>query len=388
MKKYRQKTALKNTGIRAKRMQKKQQQPQMAQDAGGLGDGIRTMAASAPLVDPAVAVAMNGLQLAKQGGRQPYTEDAPLIGRPNRKLADEAILRRNLLRRIRFQRTTPRALSLEAGLNADAVRHVIIGRIKNPRADSMRSIADALNCNVEDLTGDAWFRAMLKPMEAELRIELGWMFMKAEHLRDEADSAADTETRKAIEHRANKLDFIDGPYEWDDPLLPGFEGTPGFPATPSLPPNLMPAPPGAASYSHFPSSPNQGRMLPIYAAAQGGTEGSYIMDWSPVEYKRAPEPLETVRDAFGFIVVDDSMFPAFEHGDIVFPHPNMRPTPGRNAIFIKRDTDGSCFVLLKRLESVSDSEWRVRQFNPERKFTLKRSEWQQCLIVTAKYERQ
>lgn len=340
------------------------------------------------LPDPAVEVARAALELRIAGGKPEHDSWGGLINRPTPEDADKAILHRNISRRMNERKWTPRHLSLEANLNAEAIRHILTGRIRSPRGASLKAIADALNCTAADLTGDFLFLGAQPERQIALRQELGWMFLKAKSLRQEALMDNDNETRIALLHRANKLDFLDGPYEWRDAVgaAPWPSARPG--SVRPLRPNLAPTTENGRNLLAQSPSVGPGRMLPIYQAAQGGSDGAHIMDWNPVDYKPAPGPLEMVRDAYGFIVVDDSMDPAYVHGDIVFPHPHARPSTGRNAIFIKRDADGASYVLLKRLEGITDSEWRVRQYNPDRKFSLKRSEWQQCFMVLAKYDRQ
>lgn len=57
-----------------------------------------------------------------------------------------------LLQRIADKGTNPKRLAIDAGLNENAVRDIIVGNSKNPRIDTIRKIADALNCSVEELT--------------------------------------------------------------------------------------------------------------------------------------------------------------------------------------------------------------------------------------------
>jgi phage repressor protein C with HTH and peptisase S24 domain len=121
--------------------------------------------------------------------------------------------------------------------------------------------------------------------------------------------------------------------------------------------------------------------LPVYASTQGGP-GVVIVSHDPVDWVARPEPLARVRDGYGVIVLEDSMAPEFEPGDIALVHPHKPPIIGRTCIFKSHQTDGTIVAVIKRLERITLQAWHVQQWNPpsgERaRYTLPRSEWQEC----------
>jgi transcriptional regulator with XRE-family HTH domain len=68
--------------------------------------------------------------------------------------------RRNILAaqiQVRLDRLgfTARAASIKAGLKPDAIRNIVRGKSQNPRGDTLRSLARALECSVQYLvSGD------------------------------------------------------------------------------------------------------------------------------------------------------------------------------------------------------------------------------------------
>jgi len=120
--------------------------------------------------------------------------------------------------------------------------------------------------------------------------------------------------------------------------------------------------------------------LPVYGAAEGG-DGVMILDSEPIEYKERPANLLNVRDAFAVYIVNDSMAPAYEQGDQVNIHPRKPVKPGKDALFIRRESDGTEHVMVKRLVRATDKSWRVKQFNPPKEFELSKDTWQRALRV-------
>lgn len=125
---------------------------------------------------------------------------------------------------------------------------------------------------------------------------------------------------------------------------------------------------------------------PIYSSAEGG-RGALIVTWEPVDWIVRPAPLLHARGGYGILVSGDSMFPAYEPGDTALVNPLIKPALMRDAIFFKGDGDDISEALIKRLVKASSTEWHVRQWNPTRDFTLKKTEWTRCHAVIGKWGR-
>lgn len=78
------------------------------------------------------------------------------------------LLVRRLQQRMTDAGLSQRALALQAGLNATAVRDILNGRSRNPHHGTLKALATVLRCRVEDLTEDLPHRpALFAPGLAE-----------------------------------------------------------------------------------------------------------------------------------------------------------------------------------------------------------------------------
>lgn len=143
--------------------------------------------------------------------------------------------------------------------------------------------------------------------------------------------------------------------------------------------NTLPAP------SNSQNSPDE-KDFPIYSAVEGGS-GSIIVSWDPMEWSVRPGPLLNIKGGYGMYVVGDSMFPAYDAGDVALINPYLPPAPQRNAVFFRTDAGGSSEGLIKRIVKITPNEWVVEQWNPAKTYHLPKSEWPQCHVVIGKYDR-
>lgn len=125
------------------------------------------------------------------------------------------------------------------------------------------------------------------------------------------------------------------------------------------------------------------RDLPVYGATEGG-DGSVILSVDAVDYVRRPAPLANVRDGYGIIVTGDSMRPEFRPGDIALVHPHLPPVSGEACVFYA-DDHGTVRATIKVFVRATETAWHVEQWNPPKKLTLPRREWQKCHRVVGKY---
>ena len=85
-----------------------------------------------------------------------------------------------------------------------------------------------------------------------------------------------------------------------------------------------------------------------------------------------PQELEPVREAFGVYVGTDNMSPALDRGDIAVIDPS-KPVAERDlCLFVNADGKRR---TIRRLAAVTDSGWKVEQYNPAGAATLPRKEW-------------
>lgn len=124
--------------------------------------------------------------------------------------------------------------------------------------------------------------------------------------------------------------------------------------------------------------------LPVFGTAQGG-QGALIVTDRAVDWVVRPAPLLRVREGYGMIITGDSMSPKIDGGDTVLVNPHLPARSGDTCIFRCHDDDGTVHAIVKELRGEASDHWKVRQYNPKKDFTLKKSEWQVCHKIVGTY---
>ena len=124
--------------------------------------------------------------------------------------------------------------------------------------------------------------------------------------------------------------------------------------------------------------------LPVFGTAQGGS-GALIVTNDAVDWVVRPDPLLRVKDGYGMIVTGDSMDPVHKHGSIALVNPHLPWRSGDTCIFRSHGDNGDNLAVIKELRRYTDDTWYVRQYNPPKDYTLKRSEWQICHVTIGNY---
>jgi phage repressor protein C with HTH and peptisase S24 domain len=125
--------------------------------------------------------------------------------------------------------------------------------------------------------------------------------------------------------------------------------------------------------------------LPVFGTAQGGP-GVLVLSSQPFRVIARPHNLQGIENAFGILITGNSMSPEYREGDIAYVDPHIPPRAGDACLF-QSERHGSVEALIKYLDKsphASDEVWHVRQQTPDRKFTLKKAEWQKCYVLVGK----
>lgn len=85
-------------------------------------------------------------------------------------------------------------------------------------------------------------------------------------------------------------------------------------------------------------------------------------DEQPIDWTFRPAELMGVASAYAVYVVDDSLSPIYEHGDLVYVHPGWPIRVGK-VVVVQLDDDSA---IIKVFVSQSDQEVRVRSADPKR----------------------
>ena len=144
-------------------------------------------------------------------------------------------------------------------------------------------------------------------------------------------------------------------------------------------------PPGAGRGAPPPSFDRPD--LAVFASAAGGPEGAWVLSSDAIAWIHRDQRLQGVRDAFACYVVGESMFPAYEQGNLLLVNPAVPPNAGDDCLLIQEAADGARYALIKRLVRYNATSWTVKQWNPDKTFTLPRKQWQRALLVIGKYNR-
>lgn len=127
--------------------------------------------------------------------------------------------------------------------------------------------------------------------------------------------------------------------------------------------------------------------FPIYAAVEGGP-GEIIRSVTAVDWQPRPSRVEHVKEAYGLIVIGESMSPEFEQGEIAIVNPKLPPV-GRQPCIFYTELHGEARATIKRFLRQTGTEWVVYQHNPPRggshEFRLPKKEWAICHRVVGKY---
>lgn len=124
--------------------------------------------------------------------------------------------------------------------------------------------------------------------------------------------------------------------------------------------------------------------LPVFGTAQGG-QGALIVTDRAVDWVVRPAPLLRVRDGYGIIVTGDSMSPEHKPGSTALVNPHLPPRVGDTCVFRSHADDGTVHAVIKELRGETEAVWKVRQHNPKRDYTLKKTEWQVCHKTVGNY---
>lgn len=127
-------------------------------------------------------------------------------------------------------------------------------------------------------------------------------------------------------------------------------------------------------------STEQSEQLDVYASVEGGS-GAIVWSNEPMLKIPRPRPLIGVRDAYGVLVVGESMTPLVRPGFTVWVNPHLPPRPDDICIF-RHDVDGDFRATLKEYCGQTQDAWLVRRYQPKmRRFTLKKAEWPVCHVI-------
>jgi len=124
--------------------------------------------------------------------------------------------------------------------------------------------------------------------------------------------------------------------------------------------------------------------MPVYASVEGGAGIIYI-DPVPIDWVPRPANLTHVRKAFAVVVTGDSMVPVYKPGDRAMVNPHGAPQFGEDCIvYSNNEETGDQRAMIKEYVRQTDTEWVLKQYNPEKELRLQKAEWHTILRVVGR----
>ena len=128
--------------------------------------------------------------------------------------------------------------------------------------------------------------------------------------------------------------------------------------------------------------------LAVYASAAGGPRDQGA--WGLVTRARLdpPRPAAAGRARRLRLLRGGRIdVPGLRAGNLLLVNPAVPPNAGDDCLLIQEVSDGSRYALIKRLVRFNSTSWTVKQWNPDKTFTLPRKDWQRAMLVIGKYNR-
>lgn len=132
-------------------------------------------------------------------------------------------------------------------------------------------------------------------------------------------------------------------------------------------------PPPRGGFSPF----SRRKDLPVHGRAQGGEEGSLVIEDNPIDWTYRPADLQDVHGAFAVFVTGNSMMPKYKNQDIAYIHPSQTVRRGRYVLIETKKRGG----FIKEFQGWEGDTLVVRQFNPVKELRFDRSEVKNVMLV-------
>lgn len=87
----------------------------------------------------------------------------------------------------------------------------------------------------------------------------------------------------------------------------------------------------------------------------------FPVEQEPIGYTYRPPQLMGVPDAFAVQAVGDSMVPMYRHGNLLWVHPHLAPTPGEGVLIVMNDDTAMVKEYVRR---ANGTLW-VKEYRPE-----------------------
>ena len=97
-----------------------------------------------------------------------------------------------------------------------------------------------------------------------------------------------------------------------------------------------------------------------------------------------PDPLFEIEEAYGLMVADNDMYPAYKLSDILLIHPHLNPRPGNDIIMSKPGDNDFGATRIRTLLEWQREKWLVRRYNPEQDEEINVAAWPIRHVIVGK----
>lgn len=108
--------------------------------------------------------------------------------------------------------------------------------------------------------------------------------------------------------------------------------------------------------------------IPLLGIGVGGVDADFQFNGTTTNYVRRPPGIARAVGVYAIRVVNDSMSPKFDDGDLVYVDPHRRPSIGDYVVLelkpLEEDGDGAGRAFIKRLKKRTQTKIVLEQFNP------------------------
>lgn len=113
--------------------------------------------------------------------------------------------------------------------------------------------------------------------------------------------------------------------------------------------------------------------FPVYGTTELG--GSMVeLSAQPAFHADRPSWSKSSAD-FSYFVSADGMAPAINRGDRVEVNTMIPPLPGNLVVLVSGTREDGWKTLIRELVSITDKQWKVKQYRPDKVETYERAEW-------------
>lgn len=112
--------------------------------------------------------------------------------------------------------------------------------------------------------------------------------------------------------------------------------------------------------------------VPVFGTAVGGEQGDFSFNGEVTDYVRRPQGVARLRNLYALWVTGDSMAPWNCSGDLIYVTPSRPPAPGDHVVveLVGAATHEPGTAMVKLLTARTATHLKLRQYNPEREFSV------------------